>query len=53
MSVVIHEFEVIPEQPAEGPGRTDLPAPAPAAAPADPEPVMAAALAREQRVREY
>lgn len=53
MPVVIHDFEVIPEPPAEPPGRADAPAPAPAAAQAEPEPMLAAAQAREQRVREY
>ena len=53
MPVVIHDFEVIPEQPAVQPGRSDAPAPAAAAAPLEPEQAMAQAMAREQRVREY
>ena len=53
MPVVIHDFEVIPEQPAAPPGRSDAPAPAAAAAQAEPEQLLAEAQAREQRVREY
>lgn len=53
MPVVIHDFEVIPEPPADQPGRSDAPAPAAAALQAEPEPLLAAAQARELRVREY
>lgn len=53
MPVVIHDFEVIPEPPAAQPGLGETPAPAAAAAQAEPEHVLAAAQAREQRVREY
>ena len=53
MPVVIRDFEVIPEPPTDPQGRSDAPAPAATALQAEPEPLLAAAQARELRVREY